>query len=71
MALAAGAMAVPSRPIDWAARHLEHHAHADREGDPHSPADGLLHAHIGWMLAVSPAKRERYCRRLIDDPSSC
>ena len=26
MALAAGAMAVPSRPIDWAARHLEHHA---------------------------------------------
>jgi stearoyl-CoA desaturase (Delta-9 desaturase) len=66
--LAAGAMAVPSRPVDWAARHLEHHAHADREGDPHSPADGFLHAHFGWMLAVSPAKRERYCRRLLDDP---
>ena len=61
-------MAVPSRPVDWAARHLEHHAHADREGDPHSPADGFLHAHFGWMLAVSPAKRERYCRRLLDDP---
>jgi stearoyl-CoA desaturase (delta-9 desaturase) len=67
-ALAAGAMALPSRPIDWAARHLEHHAHADREGDPHSPVDGLLHAHIGWMFAVSPAKRDRYCRRLMDDP---
>ena len=67
-ALAAGAMAVPSRPVDWAARHLEHHAHSDREGDPHSPADGFLHAHIGWMLAVSPAKRERYCGRLLDDP---
>ena len=40
-ALAAGAMAVPSRPIDWAARHLEHHAHSDREGDPHSPARRL------------------------------
>jgi stearoyl-CoA desaturase (Delta-9 desaturase) len=67
-ALAAGAMALPSRPIDWAARHLEHHAHSDREGDPHSPVDGLLHAHVGWIFAVSPAKRERYCRRLMDDP---
>jgi stearoyl-CoA desaturase (delta-9 desaturase) len=66
--LAAGAMAVPSRPVDWAARHLEHHAHSDRDGDPHSPADGFLHAHVGWMLAVSPAKRERYCARLLRDP---
>src|SRR5690349_12122490 len=66
--LAAGAMAVPSTPVDWAARHLEHHAHSDREGDPHSPADGLLHAHVGWIFSVSPAKRERYCRRLLDDP---
>jgi stearoyl-CoA desaturase (Delta-9 desaturase) len=67
-ALAAGAMALPSRPIDWAARHLEHHAHSDQEGDPHSPVDGLVHAHVGWMFAVSPAERERYCRRLMDDP---
>src|SRR4029077_10452372 len=66
-ALIAGAMAVPSRPIDWAARHLEHHAHADREGDPHSPLDGFLHAHVGWIFAVQPAQRERYCRRLLDD----
>jgi stearoyl-CoA desaturase (Delta-9 desaturase) len=67
-ALAAGAMAVPSRPIDWAARHLEHHAHADRDGDPHSPLDGLLHAHVGWLFSVAPAKRERYCRALLRDP---
>jgi stearoyl-CoA desaturase (Delta-9 desaturase) len=67
VALIAGAMAVPSRPIDWAARHLEHHAHADREGDPHSPLDGFLHAHVGWIFAVQPAQRERYCRRLLDD----
>jgi stearoyl-CoA desaturase (Delta-9 desaturase) len=67
-ALAAGAMAVPSRPIDWAARHLEHHAHADRDGDPHSPLDGLLHAHIGWLFSVTPAKRDRYCRSLMRDP---
>ena len=68
-ALAAGAMAVPSRPIDWAARHLEHHAHADREGDPHSPIDGLLHAHVGWLFSVTPAKRDRYCRALMRDPT--
>ena len=67
LALIAGAMAVPSRPIDWAARHLEHHAHADREGDPHSPLDGFLHAHVGWIFAVQPAPRERYCRRLLED----
>ena len=67
LALIAGAMAVPSRPIDWAARHLEHHAHADREGDPHSPLDGFLHAHVGWIFAVHPAPGERYCRRLLED----
>ena len=69
VALAAGAMAAPSRPIDWAARHLEHHAHADRDGDPHSPTDGLLHAHVGWLFGVTAAKRERYCRRLLADPT--
>jgi stearoyl-CoA desaturase (delta-9 desaturase) len=68
VALAAGAMAVPSRPVDWAARHLEHHAHSDRAGDPHSPLDGLLHAHVGWLFAVTPAKRDRYCRPLMRDP---
>jgi stearoyl-CoA desaturase (Delta-9 desaturase) len=67
VALIAGAMAVPSRPIDWAARHLDHHAHADREGDPHSPLEGFVHAHVGWIFAVEPAPRERYCRHLLED----
>jgi stearoyl-CoA desaturase (Delta-9 desaturase) len=66
-ALIAGAMAIPSRPIDWAARHLEHHAHADHDGDPHSPVDGFFHAHVGWIFGVTPAPRERYCRRLLED----
>src|SRR5436190_17339884 len=65
--LVLGSMAIPSKPIDFAARHLEHHAHADREGDPHSPLDGFLHAHVGWIFAVKPAPRERYCRRLLED----
>jgi stearoyl-CoA desaturase (delta-9 desaturase) len=67
LALVAGAMAVPSRPIDWAARHLEHHAHADHEGDPHSPLDGFFHAHVGWIFGITAAPRERYCRHLLRD----
>jgi stearoyl-CoA desaturase (delta-9 desaturase) len=42
--------------IWWAATHRRHHAHTDREGDPHSPywpfqgARGLWHAHAGWLF---------------------
>ena len=50
--LGLGSMAAQGRCIDWAAHHLKHHAHADRPGDPHSPMDGFLHAHIGWVFAA-------------------
>jgi len=63
-----GAMAIPTRPVDFAANHLKHHAFADREGDPHSPLEGLFHAHIGWVLKSPVAERERYCKRLLADP---
>jgi stearoyl-CoA desaturase (delta-9 desaturase) len=66
--LALGAMALPTRPVDFAANHLKHHAFSDREGDPHSPLDGLLHAHVGWIFTASRPDRERYCRKLLDDP---
>jgi stearoyl-CoA desaturase (delta-9 desaturase) len=65
--LGLGSMAAQGRCIDWAAHHLKHHAHADAPGDPHSPMDGFLHAHIGWVFRGSPAERERYCRHLLDD----
>ena len=66
--LALGSMANQGRCIDWAAHHLKHHAHSDREGDPHSPLEGFFHAHAGWILRGSPAERERYCKRLLQDP---
>jgi stearoyl-CoA desaturase (Delta-9 desaturase) len=66
--LALGGMALPTRPIDFAANHLKHHAFSDRDGDPHSPLDGLFHAHLGWILKASRPDRERYCKRLLDDP---
>lgn len=62
-----GCMANQGRPIDWAANHLKHHAFSDKAGDPHSPLDGLFHAHLGWIFRAPPADRSRYCRRLLAD----
>ena len=66
--LALGAMAVQGKVINWTAWHLKHHAASDREGDPHSPVEGFFHAHVGWILKPTPAERERYCKRLLNDP---
>lgn len=68
IALILGSMAVQGRAIDWASNHLKHHAHADEDGDPHSPVEGLFHAHVGWLFSAPPADRERYGKRLMDDP---
>jgi stearoyl-CoA desaturase (Delta-9 desaturase) len=56
-----GSMAVQGPVMRWVADHRKHHAHADHEGDPHSPhvghgdgaggvMRGLWHAHVGWLL---------------------
>jgi len=62
-----GSMSGQGRCIEWAAHHRKHHAHSDREGDPHSPLDGFIHAYFGWILGGSPADRERYCKRMLED----
>jgi len=48
--LALGSMAVEGQVITWVATHWRHHQYADKPGDPHSPLEGLLHAHLGWMF---------------------
>ncbi len=45
-----GAAATQRGPLWWAAHHRRHHRFADQQGDPHRPADGWLHAHVGWFL---------------------
>ena len=62
-----GSMAAQGRAIDWAANHLKHHAFSDKEGDPHSPMEGLFHAHLGWFFSGEPADRERYGSSLMAD----
>ncbi len=63
-----GSMAVEGTAITWAANHLKHHALADKEGDPHSPVDGLFHAHLGWLFTTDDADPQVYCRHLLRDP---
>jgi stearoyl-CoA desaturase (delta-9 desaturase) len=63
-----GSMALQGRCIDWAAIHLKHHAMSDQEGDPHSPVEGLFHAHLGWIFGDDQPEREKYCKRLLADP---
>jgi len=68
MLLVFGSMAVEGAAIGWAANHLKHHAVADKPGDPHSPVDGFVHAHLGWLFNSDQAEPEVYCRSLLSDP---
>jgi stearoyl-CoA desaturase (Delta-9 desaturase) len=70
-----GSLTVQGSVIDWVADHRKHHAHADEEGDPHSPHEfggalrGLWHAHVGWLFSSGhQADAERYAPDLVEDP---
>jgi stearoyl-CoA desaturase (Delta-9 desaturase) len=74
-----GTMAMQGPVIRWVTNHRKHHAHADDEGDPHSPqlsghgglrgaVTGLWHAHMGWIFDGDRAERERYAPDLLADP---
>ena len=70
-----GSLAVEGSVLDWVADHRKHHAHADKEGDPHSPhvghgsgLRGLWHAHTGWLLETQgQADWKRYATELYED----
>jgi stearoyl-CoA desaturase (Delta-9 desaturase) len=72
-----GSLSVQGSVMDWVADHRKHHAHTDREGDPHSPhvghgsgLAGLLHAHVGWLLETQgQADWRRYAPELYEDPA--
>jgi len=76
---ALGSMAVQGPVNSWVADHRKHHAHTDREGDPHSPHvghgegvrgvfAGLWHAHTGWLLTEhGRASWKKYARDLDED----
>lgn len=62
-----GSMAVEGPAVVWAANHRKHHALADQEGDPHSPADGFWHAHMGWLFRGMEVDQTLYARDLLED----
>ena len=74
-----GSMAVQGPVMSWVADHRKHHAHADEEGDPHSPhvghgdgaagvMRGLWHAHTGWLFSTQGrASARRYAKDLYED----
>ena len=73
-----GSIAVQGPVISWVADHRKHHAHTDKEGDPHSPhghggglrgaISGLWYAHMGWLFHVSgTSEHARYARDLHED----
>jgi stearoyl-CoA desaturase (delta-9 desaturase) len=72
---ALGSMAAFGPVIDWVADHRVHHAHTDREGDPHSPHGagrgplrGLWHAHVGWLFDTKGhADPARFAPELMED----
>jgi len=67
--LALGSMAVEGQVLQWVATHWKHHRLADKPGDPHSPLEGLFHAHIGWMFENdAPGLPERDAKHLMKDP---
>jgi stearoyl-CoA desaturase (delta-9 desaturase) len=76
----AGSTAVEGPVISWVSDHRKHHAHADDDGDPHSPhvdhgtgvrgaLRGLYHAHMAWLWrSQGRADYRRYAPDLLDDP---
>jgi stearoyl-CoA desaturase (delta-9 desaturase) len=72
---ALGSSSLQGSVLDWVADHRKHHAHADAEGDPHSPhlgdgagLRGLWHAHVGWIFdGQGRANWRRYAADLYED----
>ena len=63
-----GMWAVQGAPTFWAAIHLKHHVHSDKDEDPHSPLKGLFHAHVGWLLTPQRAELGVYAKSQMEDP---
>lgn len=66
-----GSLALEGGPIQWATTHRIHHAHTDKEGDPHTPRDGRWWSHIGWILTptaevLDQTKLQRYAPDLMN-----
>ena len=68
-----GTLALEGGPIFWVATHRIHHQHSDHEGDPHTPREGTVWAHMGWIFMGKAMHHDtdvlrRYVPDLSKDP---
>jgi stearoyl-CoA desaturase (delta-9 desaturase) len=68
-----GMLASESGAISWVAMHRMHHTLSDRPGkDLHTPKDGFLWSHVGWVITrIGYDMRDierRYAPELVADP---
>lgn len=54
-----GGLAGEGGAIDWVANHRKHHAHSDKDDDPHSPRDGAWWSHVFWLAYQLPSKEHQ------------
>lgn len=47
-----GTMAAQKGPLWWASHHRWHHKYSDTKDDVHSPKNGFLWSHVGWILSA-------------------
>jgi stearoyl-CoA desaturase (delta-9 desaturase) len=68
-----GLLTLQSSHIKWIAVHRRHHQETDTFNDPHSPRNGFMHSHIGWMIYTEGRLSEtpfleKYAKDLMSDP---
>jgi len=67
-----GTLAVQGGPISWVSDHRCHHAHSDRDLDPHNSRRGFWWAHIGWIFHQNTDSRifenyRKHAKDIADD----
>jgi stearoyl-CoA desaturase (delta-9 desaturase) len=73
LATLCGMLASQGGAVSWVAMHRAHHKFSDRAGrDLHTPRDGFLWSHVGWILCKvgedPRALDRRYASDLLADP---
>jgi fatty-acid desaturase len=63
-----GTLALEGGEIDWVVTHRIHHAFTEKQGDPHTPRDGVWWSHMGWILTGTAQQwNEKIMRKYAPD----